>query len=427
MSQYDFGIIDPNTKSGSALATDLVSWRNALHSGHRGNVAPAYAVAGLQWVDDTNASLWLVKRYDGTNWIVEKAIDTSSKNAWVPNLGERLRYPVAGGSANALTLTPAVAIAAYLDTDVMTLEAAAANTAAATLNVSGVGAKAIRKIVGGADVALVGGDILAGGRYTLSYKASAASGAGAWILVNPAASGISFGSSNAASATDLTKHIALFSTTHGFSVTGNRLNYVAPTGVDHVFVVNGTDVAKIGSSGLVVGAPTGGPPGSGKANAVAYAVNGNPLWAAPDAVLEDQKAAGSGGGSPTITAWTTHVLNTEVRDPYNLITLSSNQFVATVDGWVDFLVSFHRTGGARARLYNVTDAAAVAYSDSMYVYDTGTGGANAVVNGGGSIIAGKTYRIEYYVAANGGGSGLGYGGGLTVATEVYCRVKFWRA
>jgi len=34
MAQYDFGTIDPNTKSGTALASDLNSWRNAVHSTH---------------------------------------------------------------------------------------------------------------------------------------------------------------------------------------------------------------------------------------------------------------------------------------------------------------------------------------------------------------------------------------------------------
>lgn len=275
MSQFDFGVINPATKSGTALAADLMAWRDAVHSGHRGNTAPTYAAAGLEWIDNTLDPLWVLKRYDGTAWIATYAIDTTTNQASSINVGERLRYPVAGGTANALTLTPAVATTAYLDTDVVTLEAAANNSAAATLNVSGVGAKAIRKIVGGADVAIVVGDILAAGRYKFHYKAAAAAGAGAWILTNPStSSGLGFGSLNAASATDLSKHIALFSTTHGFSVTANRINYVAPTGVDHVYVVNGVDVAKIGGGGLVVGAPTGGAPGAGKVNAIEFQQNG---------------------------------------------------------------------------------------------------------------------------------------------------------
>ena len=54
MSQSDFGTIDPNTKSGPTLATDLNTWRDALHSSHKGGSAPSYAAAGTVWLDDTS-------------------------------------------------------------------------------------------------------------------------------------------------------------------------------------------------------------------------------------------------------------------------------------------------------------------------------------------------------------------------------------
>ena len=65
MSQYDFGTINPDLKSGSGLASDLNSWRDALHSMHRGSARPAYAVPGMMWIDDST-SPWLVKMYSGT-------------------------------------------------------------------------------------------------------------------------------------------------------------------------------------------------------------------------------------------------------------------------------------------------------------------------------------------------------------------------
>ena len=65
MSQFDFGTINPDTKSGSALASDLNSWRDALHSMHRGSTRPTYAVHGMMWIDDS-ATPWLVKIYNGS-------------------------------------------------------------------------------------------------------------------------------------------------------------------------------------------------------------------------------------------------------------------------------------------------------------------------------------------------------------------------
>lgn len=60
--------------------------------------------------------------------------------------------------------------------------------------------------------------------------------------------GVAFGSVAAASPTDLTKHISLYSTTYGWSITSGRLNHLANG--SHVFMCMGVDVATISSSGL---------------------------------------------------------------------------------------------------------------------------------------------------------------------------------
>lgn len=66
------------------------------------------------------------------------------------------------------------------------------------------------------------------------------------------ASAIGFGSSVAASNTDVTRHIALYGTTYGFGITGNRLNYIIPSTASHRFIVGGVDIASIdNTNGLV--------------------------------------------------------------------------------------------------------------------------------------------------------------------------------
>lgn len=82
MSQYDFGTIDPNTKSGTALASDLNSWRNALHSTHGGSTAPSYITAGMLWLDTTSANYEL-KLYDGAQSITVAIIDATNNVARV--------------------------------------------------------------------------------------------------------------------------------------------------------------------------------------------------------------------------------------------------------------------------------------------------------------------------------------------------------
>ncbi len=81
MSQYNpKAFVD--TESGTQLVQRLNSAFAALVSGHKGAAAPAYAETGMAWIDDS-ATPWLVKRYDGADWILEGAIDPTT-NKFVP-------------------------------------------------------------------------------------------------------------------------------------------------------------------------------------------------------------------------------------------------------------------------------------------------------------------------------------------------------
>lgn len=81
MSQYDPGTIDPNTKDGATLASDINNWRDALHSSHRGATAPGYASAGMLWTDDSAGTTWELKFYDGADWISLFTIDTTANTS----------------------------------------------------------------------------------------------------------------------------------------------------------------------------------------------------------------------------------------------------------------------------------------------------------------------------------------------------------
>lgn len=80
------------------------------------------------------------------------------------------------------------------------------------------------------------------------------------------------------------------------------------------------------------------------------------ITGAPDAVLEDQKASATEGGTFTSGAWRTRDLNTEVRDPSSLVSIAANEFTPTVAGWVDWSAPASNVGQHKTRLFNVTDA-----------------------------------------------------------------------
>jgi hypothetical protein len=72
-------------------------------------------------------------------------------------------------------------------------------------------------------------------------------------------SGATFGSQTGASVTDLSKHVALYSTTYGLSITSSRLNLVVPSAASVFANVNGSDVGSFTSTGLnatTIGATT---------------------------------------------------------------------------------------------------------------------------------------------------------------------------
>jgi hypothetical protein len=188
------------------------------------------------------------------------------------------------------------------------------------------------------------------------------------------------------------------------------------------------------SGGVIMSGATGGDPGSGKINAVDFKINGTSIAdtlaakadassIAPAAVMEDQKASGTDGGTFTAGAWQTRTFNTKVRDPGGLITLASNQFTPAVDGWVEWSAPAGSVSDHQTRLYNVTDGAAVAYGTSEL-----TSSANAGANrsfGCAAVAAGKTYRIEHRCATTHNDTGMGSSNGFG-GPEIYTRVQFWR-
>lgn len=100
---------------------------------------------------------------------------------FVADLGAQVTV---GGTADAVTITTNAAFSAYAAGQLIRFVPSADNTTATTLNVNSIGAKAIRKISAGADIALTAGDLLAARHADILYDTAANSAAGAWILIS---------------------------------------------------------------------------------------------------------------------------------------------------------------------------------------------------------------------------------------------------
>ena len=77
MSQFTFGNIDEEDTDGFDLAQMLESFEAAVNSSHSGSSEPSYKVAGITW-RDTTATPWLVKVYDGAQWIITGEINATT-------------------------------------------------------------------------------------------------------------------------------------------------------------------------------------------------------------------------------------------------------------------------------------------------------------------------------------------------------------
>jgi hypothetical protein len=80
---------------------------------------------------------------------------------------QSFKYASAGGTANALTLTLAPALAAYAAGVTTVFKATANNTGSATININGLGTRNLRKMLDGALTTLAADDIVSGGIYEL--------------------------------------------------------------------------------------------------------------------------------------------------------------------------------------------------------------------------------------------------------------------
>ena len=150
----------------------------------------------------------------------------------------------------------------------------------------------------------------------------------------------------------------------------------------------------------------------------------------PYAILEDQKAQNTSGGTSTGATWSTRDLNTEVVDADSIVTISSNEFTPIegtylLDCVSPFLADATGAVAVRIRLYNVTAAAVVDTSSVFYVQvvASSVGGVEAVLNTGFVANGSDEYRIEYYITDGRGTNGLGFAMNVSGEVEHYTKVR----
>lgn len=151
MSQYGFPDLESPVSGEELINTHLEPTFAALYSSHSGASRPSYAVAGTIWLDTTTTP-WLLKMFNGTaNDITLGSIDPAAFT-FSPR-GVTQWGGSAGGTANALTLTPTIPLTAYAAGVAYECLITATNTSeTVTVNISGIGARTVKCSVGAGKV-----------------------------------------------------------------------------------------------------------------------------------------------------------------------------------------------------------------------------------------------------------------------------------
>lgn len=139
------------------------------------------------------------------------------------------------------------------------------------------------------------------------------------------------------------------------------------------------------------------------------------------AIVEDQKAQNTAGGTFTSGADRTRDLNTEVSDPDGLVTVAANQITVTNAGTYMFEWSAPTAAGVTSHqsfLYNVTDTTEVKRGTSEESGTRSHGSARVV------IAASKAFEIRHRCTAT--VATVGFGRQANFGIEVYTRVVITR-
>ncbi len=168
-------------KSGLVYRLEDNDGKKALLTHHKGAAAPAYAEAGMIWLDDS-ATPWTLKFYDGGDWIALGALH-AGHNSFLPFMGtSALRltgYAADSGTVNACAISPVPAPPQHQTGQMVVLKPAHTTTGATTLALGDLDVRTVALPDGSA---LGAGDMVAGQVYLLVYDGAQ------FIVTNPSRS-----------------------------------------------------------------------------------------------------------------------------------------------------------------------------------------------------------------------------------------------
>ena len=206
-------------------------------------------------------------------------------------------------------------------------------------------------------------------------------------------------------------NVSIGTATGGVTIPGDLgiagvLTYEDVTNVDSVGVITARSGVNVSGGEVKVGTAvtvsSGGVITSGIVTATSFVGNGAGLTNVSAglftsyAVIEDQKGAGANGGTFTSGAWRTRDLNTEIFDPDNIVSISSNQFTLQAGNYfIEASAPAYHVDRHQAALYDITADNFHTVGTNEYAKgDAGTG-SRSIVTARVTISSANVYEIRH--------------------------------
>ena len=139
------------------------------------------------------------------------------------------------------------------------------------------------------------------------------------------------------------------------------------------------------------------------------------------AIIADQKAQNTAGGTFTLGAWRTRDLNTEIADPDGIVSIASDQFTLGAGSYlIRWACPTYQVYSNQSRVYNITDSSVEGISQSTYaIYGHFPWGATRV-----TIAGSKAFEIQHRCSNTRATNG--FGGVANLGTEQYTIVEIFK-
>ena len=145
------------------------------------------------------------------------------------------------------------------------------------------------------------------------------------------------------------------------------------------------------------------------------------------AIIADQKATDTAGGSSSTGTFNTRDLNTELADPDGIVTISSNQFTLQAGSYlIRASAPAYKAARHQILINNVTDSAVAAVGQPEYCSASAGVGNRAFAAGRVTITGAKAFDIRHRVGNAETTYGLGVEANYDLQPNIYTIVEIFK-